>query len=344
MIPSTKRLRVASRSVLGGISLAAIIAIVPVAAQEAADAVRESPGQNEPGPMSAGERVDASDDRASVQSTLKTETEIIRSLAPFSDGNPVARPGDPRPVDTGRGRVRVDYSHAIDITVFFDYDSARLTPEAAVQLEPLGRALQSRQLLPYRFLVAGHTDASGDPTYNRSLSLRRATTVRAYLSETYGVDPLRLVIHGWGQSRLKDPAQPFAGINRRVEIALIMPNVSSKIDTDEFVGAHEFAADIIPGKRLLVDRDGMNVRIVDVPVATPWSGTTCRESASDFRAHILSDPRWRLFSFTLDDFGATATQPCRIHGANFGGGTGDFGATPASGHRFRHRGSDDLAD
>jgi OmpA-OmpF porin, OOP family len=172
MTLSTKLTRTRFRCLLSGISLVALIAVVPVAAQEAADPLRTSP-------IDGRSRLLGGAGRSSERSTLKTETEIIRSLAPFADGNPVVRPRTPRAVDTDRGRVRVDYSHAIDITVFFDYDSARLTEEASVQLEPLGHALQSRELLPYRFLIAGHTDASGDPAYNRSLSLKRAASVRA---------------------------------------------------------------------------------------------------------------------------------------------------------------------
>jgi outer membrane protein OmpA-like peptidoglycan-associated protein len=338
MTPLTKLTRIGSRRLLGGISLA-IIAAVPAAAQGVADPLRQSPINGESRPLGGA-------DRGSVQSTLKTETEIIRSLAPFADGNPVIRPRAPRAIDTDRGRVRVDYSRAIDITVFFDYDSAQLTEEAGVQLEPLGRALQSRELLPYRFLIAGHTDASGDPAYNRSLSLKRAATVRAYLSKTYGVDPLRLVIHGWGQSRLKDPANPFSRINRRVEIALIMPNTAGGDDYEGF-GTREFAADIVPGRRLLVDENGAYVRIVNAPDVAQWRDVACRGPVTAVGGHLLSDPRWRLSRFALDDFGATPTAPCRGHGANIRFETGGFGADYAAptytfpfDHRFGRRGSD----
>jgi OmpA-OmpF porin, OOP family len=339
MTPLTKLTRIGARCLLSGISLGAMIAVIPVAAQEAADPLRKSPIDGQSRPPSGA-------DRGSVQSTLKTETEIIRSLAPFADGNPVVRSRAPRAVDTDRGRVRVDYSRAIDITVFFDYDSAQLTEEASVQLEPLGRALQSRELLPYRFLVAGHTDASGDPEYNRSLSLKRAVTVRSYLSETYGVDPLRLVIHGWGQSRLKDPANPFSAVNRRVEIALILPNTSGRDDFEGF-GTREFAADIVPGRRLLVDENGAYVDIVNAPDMAQLRDVPCRGPVTAVGAHLLSDPRWRLSRFALDDFGATPTAPCRIHGANIRFGTGSFGVNHASptyapwiDHRFGRRSGD----
>lgn len=337
MTPLTKLTRIGSPCLLSGLSLAAIIAVVPAVAQDIADPLRQSPIDGESRPLGGG-------DRGSVRSTLKTETEIIRSLAPFAGGNPAVRPRAPRAVDTDRGRVRVDYGHAIDITVFFDYDSAQLTEEASVQLAPLGHALQSRQLLPYRFLIAGHTDASGDPAYNRLLSLKRAATVRAYLSETFGVDPLRLVIHGWGQSRLKNPANPYSGVNRRVEIVLITPHTSGG---DNLEGTRELAADIVPGRRLLVDEDGAHVRIVDAPVVVQLRDRACRGTAPVVGGHLLIDPRWRLPRFALDDFGATPTARCRIHGGNIRFETGGFGANFADptytfplGHRFGRRAGD----
>jgi OmpA-OmpF porin, OOP family len=317
----TKPISIAVRRLLAGISLAAMIAVVQVAAQEAPNPLRQDPTGRESRPL-------PSDDWGWLQSTLKTETEIIRSLAPFADGNPVVRGRAPRAVDTDRGRIRVDYGHAVDVTVFFDYDSARLTEEASVQLEALGRALQSRELLPHRFLIAGHTDANGDPAYNRSLSLKRAAAVRTYLSATYGVDPLRLVIHGWGQSRLKDPASPSSGVNRRVEIVLIMTNTSSDDDFERF-GTREFAADIVPGRRLLVDQTGTYVGIINAPDGAQLREFACRGPASALSGHVLADPRWQLFRFALDDFGATPTMPCRIRGVNIRSGTGGLGVNHA---------------
>ena len=218
------------RALLTGFSIAAMLAATPANAQNANDLLKQPPGKKVPDKQLPIKQLPANqdaaelDDRANVKATLKRETDIIRSLAPFADGNPGAAP-DVREVDGDRGKVRVDYGRAIDITVFFEYDSARLTPEARIQLEPLANALQSRELLPYRFLIAGHTDAVGSAGYNRNLSLKRASSVRRFLSVTYGVDPDRLVIHGWGESRLKDEDRPRAGINRRVEVALILPKI-----------------------------------------------------------------------------------------------------------------------
>ena len=102
-----------------------------------------------------------------------------------------------------------------DLLITFELDSAALTPQARENLDAFVGALRSRALLPYRFLVEGHTDATGPDDYNQKLSERRAASVVDYLVAK-GVDGSRVVARGYGESRprLSDPEHPE---NRRVE-------------------------------------------------------------------------------------------------------------------------------
>ena len=68
------------------------------------------------------------------------------------------------------------------------------------------------------FLVAGHTDATGGEAYNQDLSERRADSIKRYLTEKYGINGSDLVTVGYGRSKLKDPTQPMAEANRRVQV------------------------------------------------------------------------------------------------------------------------------
>lgn len=117
--------------------------------------------------------------------------------------------------------ITIDADRAIDLEVFFRYDSDELTPQAIGSLQSLGQALAASELRPFSYLVAGHTDASGAASYNRDLSMRRADAVRNYLVRQFAIDPERLLSIGFGEDRLRTPAEPLAAINRRVEIALI---------------------------------------------------------------------------------------------------------------------------
>ena len=67
-------------------------------------------------------------------------------------------------------------------------------------------------------VVAGHTDAAGGEEYNQSLSERRADAIKKYLIEKYGINGSDLVTVGYGKSKLKDPSQPMAEANRRVQV------------------------------------------------------------------------------------------------------------------------------
>ncbi len=111
----------------------------------------------------------------------------------------------------------------IDLMVNFAFDSATLTNDGALTLAALGKALTDHRLDKLRFRIVGHTDAKGSAAYNESLSLQRAQTVGAFLYQFYQIDRSRLDLYGKGASELRDPAHPFDGINRRVQVVTIVP-------------------------------------------------------------------------------------------------------------------------
>ena len=131
-----------------------------------------------------------------------------------------------RTVTTGSGNFEVDVARSINIEVYFDFDSAALKPKAIEQLKPLGEALSSADLGSGRYLIIGHTDAKGSAAYNQKLSEQRAASVRKYLAQRFLLHPNTLVSIGLGETQLKRPAEPHAGINRRVEISLLLESLS----------------------------------------------------------------------------------------------------------------------
>ena len=85
-------------------------------------------------------------------------------------------------------------------------------------VQALGRALTSNDLKGSTFVVAGHTDAAGGEGYNQDLSERRADSIKRYLVDKYGINGTDLVTVGYGKTKLKDPSQPMAEANRRVQV------------------------------------------------------------------------------------------------------------------------------
>jgi OmpA-OmpF porin, OOP family len=114
-------------------------------------------------------------------------------------------------------------AHKINLDIRFASDSDRLTSGAAAQLAQLGSALTSPQLAHARFLIAGHTSATGSPQHNQRLSEARAQSVRSYLIEHFNIAPGRIEATGYGSSRPLPDFPPAALQQRRVEISTLSP-------------------------------------------------------------------------------------------------------------------------
>ncbi len=99
----------------------------------------------------------------------------------------------------------------------FKLGSAELPDFLKSQLDVFADVLASKRGSGRKVRVIGHADASGTPEGNELLSLRRAEAVRGYLVQK-GVDAKMLIAVGVGAKDLKNPKEPLAGENRRVEI------------------------------------------------------------------------------------------------------------------------------
>ena len=116
---------------------------------------------------------------------------------------------------------------AVDLEINFDYNSASVSPQAEPQLHSLGKALTSGELTGAVFMLGGHTDAKGPDGYNQNLSERRAETVKKFLMETYKIPAENLVSAGYGETDLKNKADPNAAENRRVQVVNMAKNESA---------------------------------------------------------------------------------------------------------------------
>lgn len=149
--------------------------------------------------------------------TAPGSEEIIKKLEPQPRTQPRSRSLKPRGVKVEEG-PNTDAPPSINLYINFEFNSDKLGTDAQIVLRNLGQALKDPRLAKFRFLIAGHTDAVGDATYNQTLSERRAKAVQDYLVFHYGIDGQRLKAVGYGKTRLLDSANPTSGVNRRVQI------------------------------------------------------------------------------------------------------------------------------
>ena len=107
----------------------------------------------------------------------------------------------------------------VDLSIQFEFDSAKLLPESRPLLDNLAKAINSDKLRGFTFILEGHTDIVGSADYNQKLSNQRALSVLAYLASK-GVSKERLKALGKGSTELLMPDKPDAAENRRVRIIL----------------------------------------------------------------------------------------------------------------------------
>ncbi len=107
---------------------------------------------------------------------------------------------------------------SVDFEIYFPFNSSAVQKSALETMQKLGQILSNEAFKDRGFLIAGHTDGKGSDKANQIISQRRAETVKSFLVKNYGIAPGRLRTIGYGKEQLKDPGQPFAEINRRVQV------------------------------------------------------------------------------------------------------------------------------
>ncbi|MGK7867406.1 OmpA family protein [Falsiroseomonas sp. E2-1-a20] len=190
------------RSALAALSLTSFVLTEPVAAQMAP---RDDPAALELieqlRPRTRGIRVPAPAEVPAAVSAPVVPSEAPAGGTPLPlPSLPVATPA-PLPQPAPPTTTAPAGVAAVSITVNFPSGSATLTRQAQDALAPLGRALSSAELAPFRFRIEGHTDSVGAEALNQRLSARRAQAVQDYLVTRFGVAGQRLEAVGLGESR-----------------------------------------------------------------------------------------------------------------------------------------------
>ena len=104
-------------------------------------------------------------------------------------------------------------------TLYFDFDSARLTAEASAELQALSDCLSRA---PGVIRLEGHCDERGTTEYNLALGERRGNTVQRTLVGL-GISPDRLSVVSYGEERpvQRGSNETAWAANRRVELEVI---------------------------------------------------------------------------------------------------------------------------
>jgi outer membrane protein OmpA-like peptidoglycan-associated protein len=121
---------------------------------------------------------------------------------------------------------QLDKLPQLTIAIYFDFDSARISPRSYRSIGLMADALYHPMLYGYCFLIVGNTDATGRREYNLKLSDRRAESIRQALINPFGIGKLRVDTLGLGEEQLLNRRKPKAAENRRVQLINVgqLPN------------------------------------------------------------------------------------------------------------------------
>ncbi len=122
-----------------------------------------------------------------------------------------------------------NYKSVGDVTVLFQFNSAKLSDEAKQKLNEVVQGhVQNTQR--YFVSVEGFTDKIGDPEYNLNLSRRRAIAVQNYLITQYNLPAYRVQIVGLGEEKPlnSEKTRQERSENRRVQVTVYAPAGTSQ--------------------------------------------------------------------------------------------------------------------
>lgn len=138
----------------------------------------------------------------------------------YTFGAPAAKPAPaPAPAAAPAPEPAPKAVQPKDFLVFFDFDSAKLTPEAQEILK--SAAASAKESGAARIVLTGHADRAGPATYNVGLSQRRAEAAKAELVRL-GLTAAEITTQAKGETEplvatADGVAEPQ---NRRVEIVI----------------------------------------------------------------------------------------------------------------------------
>jgi len=101
--------------------------------------------------------------------------------------------------------------------IYFDVNKDVVKPESYGTLKDIATVLN--EVPDVKVKIVGHTDSDGDDAKNMDLSKRRAASVKAELSKSFGVNGDRLETDGMGETQpvAKNDSPVNKALNRRVE-------------------------------------------------------------------------------------------------------------------------------
>jgi OOP family OmpA-OmpF porin len=142
---------------------------------------------------------------------------------------PMPAPAAPAPAPAPAVIAPVPSSEKVTYAAdaFFDFNKADLKQEAKTKLDDL--VSKTKEINLEVIIAVGHTDSIGGDAYNDKLSVKRAESIKTYLTSK-GVEANRVYTEGKGKKQPVADNKTAEGRakNRRVEIEVVGTRASGK--------------------------------------------------------------------------------------------------------------------
>lgn len=160
---------------------------------------------------------------AECDGALKPVVAAAPVEAPAAPAAPAPAPVAPVVVAPVPSSEKVTYA----ADAFFDFDKSVLKPEAKTKLDDL--VSKTKEINLEVIIAVGHTDGVGTDAYNDKLSVRRAESIKTYLTSK-GLEANRVYTEGKGKRQPVADNKTAEGRakNRRVEIEVVGTRATGK--------------------------------------------------------------------------------------------------------------------
>lgn len=166
---------------------------------------------------------------SSPNSLAKTETGQPSAEVRYSPESIISVSKQPASIDTEKSiselRENIDkFTLKTELTILFNEGKSDLTIEALIALEKLSG--QIKDTPTFLLEIEGFDSSGGDAKISEQLSQARAEAVRDYFSNRHKVQPLRMSVLGFGQTRplANNSTSEGRKQNRRVVVRLLTNN------------------------------------------------------------------------------------------------------------------------
>jgi len=173
--------------------------------------------------VSHGQTAPSRDDIVSKLSGFETgpDLDIAALKQKISDRSKMRGKNEPEPSKRPLIVPELKDLPTFTVSIDFDSDTPVVRPSSYQTVGRIADAMVHASLLPYSFLIVGHTDSNGRREANVPLSQRRADAIRDSLVNTFKISSKRVQSLGLGEEQFIDQAHPNSPANLQIQIVTI---------------------------------------------------------------------------------------------------------------------------